>query len=487
MNRQTLLIILCLYFIGFFFRIYQLERTGIYPDEITWMVKGKEAIYALGKGNLSYYQNQAWWNDTEDGYAISWPMVITNGLSHVTLAGTGKYSLHLFSDLYASRLPLILIGPLTAVAIYLFGRKFIRDDLAAFIALLYTLNPLTIALDRWLLNDSYLTLFSFLSITSYLSASSSKKTTILPGIWLSLSFLTKPQGLLPVASWLVVWLLTRSKFNLRLLLANLASFFVLTTLIWPQSWFDPIFAIPTYLFNQFNLANHGDPIPNFYFGATSNPHWSYYLFQIFTRVPEPILILLVLKKPKLNWRYLLPILSYFLINLVFLSIVAVKGGFRYNLPLLPWIYLAAGFSLQLVILKSNLLARLAIFGILAISILVGLTYHPNYYLYYNQFIGGPKVAQKYDLVGLCLGSDEALRYLDREQIEGVVGIIGCQDTGPYNTARTLTKDWSAAEILILESSYAQQYPNRPEVTRLTSRQPIYTVIQAGVVTARVYR
>jgi len=38
--------------------------------------------------------------------------------------GTGKYSLHLLSDIVASRLPVVLLSSLLPVFIYYFGKKF---------------------------------------------------------------------------------------------------------------------------------------------------------------------------------------------------------------------------------------------------------------------------------------------------------------------------------------------------------------------------
>lgn len=482
MKLRLVFFILAIYIVGLIPRLYQLSSTGIYPDEITWMVKGKETIYALGKLNLNYFKT-AWWNDSKDTYAIGWPLVITNGISHVLFAGAGKHSLHFFSDLTASRLPLVFLGPLTAVALFIFARKYINDKIAFVTALLYTLNPITIALDRWLLHDSYLTLFCFMGVITYINAYDKRKLSLLPAAFAILAFLTKPQGVIVLVSWISLLFLNKSRYSLKLFSLNLAGFFVFS-FIWPQTWFDPL-SIPHYLLNQLKLANVGDPIPNYFFGPTSNPHWSYYFFQLATRLPEIILVLFLFSilnlKKKIKSSLILPALTFCLVYLFAISAVSVKGGIRYALPLFPWIYLVAGYSLQRVRNKLILTA------IIATLVIPSLYYHPDYYLYHNLIIGGPSGAQRYDLVGTCIGSKAALEYLDKKQINGLTGIIGCYNTGPYNTGRPLTSNWNAAELLILESHYSQQYPRRPEVLGLQNRQLIHTIIQKGVVTAQIYR
>src|SRR3990170_349304 len=92
-------ILVLIYLIALLPRLWQLGATPVYVDEVTWVVKGKEAIYALAKGNLDYFRNRAWWNDRKDTYAIGWPTVLASGLAHVILAGSGQYSLHWLDDM----------------------------------------------------------------------------------------------------------------------------------------------------------------------------------------------------------------------------------------------------------------------------------------------------------------------------------------------------------------------------------------------------
>ena len=89
-------ILLVIYLVTLFSRFYQLNNSIVYPDEVTWMVKGKETIYALAKLNISYFKT-AWWNDNTETYAIGLPVVVLNGLF---LFGNGLFMLVVPSPWY---------------------------------------------------------------------------------------------------------------------------------------------------------------------------------------------------------------------------------------------------------------------------------------------------------------------------------------------------------------------------------------------------
>ena len=489
---------LILYLFALLPRLYRYTDTLVYPDEVTWMVKGKELIYALFTRNW-YYLSHAWWTNTHDAYAIGLPLIFLNGLFQTIFAGASKYSLHILTDIAASRIPGLLIGPLLLPLIYLFCTRFINRLTGIIAAVAYALSPIAIALDQWIIHDSFLTLFSFLAISSFLNSIKNEKISIIPGFWLSLAFLTKPLGLFPFITWTLIALFNyTNKLHLKLWLINIVSFFVFTSLIWPQSWFTPLTAIPQYLIKQIQLSNTGDPIHNFYLGqATDSPNWTYYLFQIFARTPEMILIFLLLsvalyfrriKSKPLN-IYLLSILAYIVSFLLFISITPLKGGVRYALPVIPWLYIAAAWGIYSFILRLNNLNKIIVLAILAELIMYPLAYKPNYYLYYNNFVGGPQHARKYDLIGLCFGNKKALEYLDKTHIPGTVGIIGCADSGPYHTSRPLTKILDKADLIILETSFIQASTNDHYdlLKFLDNRHPAKDIYENGIKTAIIYR
>jgi len=483
-----------LYLFTAIIRLYQLNLTAVYPDEITWMVKGKEFLYSIAKRNLEYFHG-AWWNSTKDSYAIGIPVIVPSGLMYTSLAGSGKYSLKILPDIIASRLPIVFIGSLTAVLIFLFGLNYFTPAVSLITGLLYAINPITISLDRWILNDSFLTLFSFLSITSFYKSYNKSKSVLLPGVFLGLAFLVKPNGLLPFVAWLIFLLFGKNRrFTFKLIILNVVSFLFIVGALWPQVWISGPFAIIEYLSRQSRLVNSGDPIPNYFFGhATLNPNPMYYFFQLFTRLPEIIVILFIssaifyFKRSRPNkTNILIPsVIIYSGIFLLLVSFSSVKGGVRYVLPLFPWIYLSCGWVINNIDISKYQYKEFVKFVIITLSCLP-LLYFPNYYLYYNSFINGPKTASKFDLFGLCFGSKEALEYLDANHINGLTSVIGCADTAPYHSGRPLTKKLSDASIIIIENSFVQQHPDSSFLKFVNNKKLIQEITQQGVVTARIY-
>lgn len=494
-TKKKIRLSIVLYLFTVVIRLYQLNLTAVYPDEITWMVKGKEFIYALVKGKFNYFKT-AWWNDKKDTYAIGIPVIVPSGISHIALSGTGKYSLKVLPDIIASRLPIIFIGSLTSVLIFLFGLNFLTPTTALITGVLYSINPIAIALDRWVLHDSFLTLFSFLAIISFFRLATDKKLGFSPGVFLALAFLVKPNGLLPFIAWLAYAIAgINRRFSFRLIFLNCLSFIIIVFILWPQMWISGPFAIVEYLSRQARLVNSGDPIPNFFLGhPTNNPHPIYYLFQFATRLPEVILLLTIsstfiflkrIGRQKIN-PIIPAVLSYAAVFLYLVSTSAVKGGIRYVLPLFPWIYLSCGSVIDKI---NNLKHKLASPAILIIIFLASypLSYFPNYYLYYNYLIGGQANAVRYDLFGACFGSKEALEYLDNSGLYGLTGVIGCSDTAPYHSGRPLTKDFAKATYLIVESSFVQQHPDSSLLTPIKHKTLIKQIFQQEVVTAKIYR
>lgn len=496
-SKSQILILLGLFIVALLPRLYGLSKTEVYPDEISWMVFGKELVYALVKGNWSYFSH-AWWNDQTGTYAIGLPLTFLSGIFHIVFAGDGKYSLHFFSDIVASRLPLVIISSLFPALIYSFGHRFLSKPLALAAALAYSLNPVAIAVDRWVINDGYLTLFSFAAISFYLKAYADNKKSFLPGTFAALAFLTKPHGILVFIPWIYLTATAaKNKPRFFLLISNLITFLIVTFLLWPQSWRAPVFSLVEYIFRQTQLSNFG--VMNYYLGrATTDPGWTYYIFQLIFKTPEIVavsffgsLILLVrsIKNKSLgktNFHLVIAVALYFLTFFILVSANKTKTGVRYIAPLLPWIYLAAAWFWGIFSKFFHPTTRRLIFLLSLSLILFPLSYFPNYYSYYNLVIGGAAGAQKYDMVGLCLGDKAALEYLDSNNIAGKVAIVGCPDTGPYNTKRQLASV-PEADLIIVESAYLQQHPESPLLNPTKGKQPLKSVVENGIITARIYQ
>jgi len=468
----------------FIIRLIGIDKLAVYPDEITWMVKGKEALYALKALNLDYFRH-GWWNSQTDTYAIGWPMVILGGLSHIIFAGAGKFSLHLLPDVLSVRLSQILISSFIPSFLFYYASAFIRQEVALFASIALSLSPISLGVDRWFIHDSFLSLFFLLSMGSYLKSYKEKKISIMSGVWLALGALTKPLGVIPLIGWLIL-------FNRKLFIANLTSFAALIQLIWPQSWIEPIVAYPNYLLRQLTLVNTGDPIPNFYFGVFGNsPHWSYYLYEFLIRTPELILTCfllgLVLFFPKLKNRLILSVLIPILVCFYLLSASSVKGGIRYLVFILPFVYLLSAQTVYLFLKKIKTYRPLVYFLLLIHLWFVSYAFYPDYYLYYNALSGGGEKQKKYILVSLCYGNKIALEYLDQNKYQGPAFIFGCQDSGYYHTSRKLTKTFADAKYLIVESSFIQQHPDNQQLLITLNFYKLIDLRQKGIITASIYQ
>jgi hypothetical protein len=473
-------IFLTIYLFTLMFRLFRLPDTAVYPDEITWTVRGKEIVYSLIKGQWSYLDH-AWWNDKKEGQALGFPITVLGGISHVFLAGDGKYSLKLLSDITAARLPAVLLHSLLPPCIFYFLSKLSHPRLGTLVAIAYSINPIAIGLDRWLIHDSSLALFSFLAISQYYLDTLFQKNTIWPGFFLGLAILTKPNGILPLLAWLII---TFSYKNYHALIKNILVSALSIIIIWPGSWKLPGYSLLEYYLRQTKFAQI--PQAHYFMGSPTFvlPIY-YYPFQLLARTPELILVGLILGlvfRPTPHRSFQQAVIVYCLAFLGFIAFSLLKNGYRYLYPILPWIYISSFLGMRK-LLPSKLFRSL-----LFTTLLMTLIYFPNSYsLYYNHFVIGPQTAKKLDLVGLCLGNKAAFTYMSNHHLSGTVAVLGCSDTANYHTKLPLTKDWTTAKYIVLESAHYQLFPNIPSVQSLTTRNLIAVIEEQGVETARVYQ
>lgn len=490
-------LLLLIYLIAVTVRLYDLTNSSIYSDEITWIVRGKELIYALIHRNMGFLVN-GWWTNPGDTEAIGLPLTFLGGLSQLLFSGTGKYSLKIFNDIFASRLPVVLVSSLVPVAIYYFGSGLISRKLSLFSSIIYIFNPISIALDRSVVHDSFLTLFSFVAIISYIYYARKKTVNILPGIFLSLAFLTKPNGILPILGWFAYFILVdRSKYSIKYFLINLLSFILIVTLLWPSSWRMPVIAIFEYLFRQFGLVQNGMSV--FYKGViTYRPGFDYYLFQFLVRMPVvlifgfvvSILIILrsVIRKVNPIKVTFIPIILYIFVFFLLISISSKKMGIRYAEPLLPWfvIFSTWGLIKFVSMIRNTYLKSLTVL-IIAFGALTPLSYSPDYYFYYNSLIGGPKGAQQYDMVGFCSSSRLAAKFLTSQNVTGSVFVSGCPEAVRYYSSIDITYHYLDAEYIILETYMLNQHPEDVAVMYLTDKTPLKDIQFHGATIAKIYK
>ncbi|KKP48325.1 MAG: hypothetical protein UR39_C0001G0120 [Candidatus Woesebacteria bacterium GW2011_GWA1_33_30] len=465
--------ILIIYFITLFVRLWNFPNHPIYSDEITWMTRSKELIYALSKWNTEFLKT-AWWTYQGETPAIGLPLSIVSGISQIVFAGQSKYSLNIFSDIVAARLPIIFLTSLISVFVYKIG-LYLNKKIALLAGFLYALNPVLIGIEKWAINDGLLTLFSITAIYYFIKASLDKKINLIPAIFLSLAFLTKPLGLLVIIPWFFI-----VKPG-KLFFYNLLFFFVMIQVFWPLSWFLPFISIFDYLYRVYFFVQ-GNYLENFYFGVSStNPHWSYYLFQIFARLTEITIIGLLIGLFNLNKKYL-PFLIYTLIYLAVISFSSQKIDIRYALPTIPVLVIISSEGITKLIKKLPNI-KLIIFAL----IIIPLIWLKSTHIYFNNFVGGAKGAQKYVLVGWCTSEREALNYLNSIKAIGSVYIAGCPSVTPYYSPLPLTYDFRKSDYIILETYYLNQHPKSDLLTYLKDKKEIKAIIEKGATISLIFK
>jgi 4-amino-4-deoxy-L-arabinose transferase-like glycosyltransferase len=497
---REIIIIASLFSLTLLPRFYRLSETPLYPDEITWMVRAKETSLALRTLNFNYFSS-AWWNIINDTESIALPLTVSVGFPIIYLGkGQSVLSYNLFQDYIVGRSIVIIISSIFIVLYYLFAQKYFGKKVALLSSLLFTLDPIFTANSKLILNDLYLTLFIFFSISTYLLIKNKKLSVFLSSLGLTASFLTKPHGILLIPVFFLQIFINREnrKQQLGKFIVTFMLFIVFVSLLWPSSWSNPVFAVPEYLLRQITQAGEG--INNYFLGnITENPPFYYYLFQLMTRLPPLIilgflgfLIILIRNKDKSHktYKYSISILAFMFIFITVVSLSPKKLGVRYILPLWPWIYLFAGKTILFITnrIKYPFLKIGFILTILIYFLFIAIYYFPHEYLYYNDFIGGTKNAQKYDLVGLCLGSKAAIDYVGAcyPSIRKVA-VLGCgRTTIPYYYPNPINYDWKNESVLIIENYYLQLEKDKEVVEFYNNNYPTHTINIKGAKLAQIY-
>lgn len=474
-------------------RVYQLGNTPIYPDEITWMVRSKETVFAIKQLNWKYFET-AWWTEKSGTIAIGAPLVFISGI-FLILTGQNQstISLNLFPDFIAARLPLAILNSFFIIVFYFFTKRIASQKVAFFSSILLALDPVHIANSRLSMQDGLLTFFTFTAVSSYALTARLKHWLLLAFFSLIAAFLTKPQGILALNTGVVMMTKNINSFKKQWLILSLSILIFMTA----------IFLFWSYLSTQFTLSQQG--MRNFFMGQISfNPPPYYYLFQITTRLPAiifvglalfPIFAFNIFRKvhyTKFIKNYLpqIAIFSFCFLFLLLFSLSAKKPGARYILPLWPWIYLASGWSLvQTAQFFQKSFFKFLFLTVVVLSSFVSVArYSPDYYLFYNSLIGGPKNAQQYDLVGLCCGAKESAEFINKYYpTTHSVFVIGCSSSIlPYYYSKKIAQDWQSAQIVVVENSFAQLLPNDEKIKHFNQLTPIHQVEAKGAILAKIY-
>lgn len=481
-------------------RLYQLSQTAIYPDEITWMVRAKETALAIKTHNFKYFDT-AWWTNKTDTEAIAIPLTVISGYPLIYLGrDQSVVSRNILQDYIAGRGPVIIFSAIFIVIYYFFVKKYCNKKVAMISSVLLTLDPIFTANSKLVMNDIFITVFTFISVSAYLFIKNRRLSIITSSLALAAAFLTKPGGIVILPVFFLQIFLNHKEWREELskFLWTIVFSFTFISLFWPASWHNLLLAIPEYIFRETTLVGAG--INNYFLGQiTTNPPFYYYLFELLVRTP-PIIILgllffiynCIVRKNINGFRKKWSVFAFLLLFLASISFSAKKLGVRYELPVWPWIYMIASYSIVLIIEKVRIhwLRITIVAGIFAWFAFIFISFFPYHNLYYNFFIGGPKNSRKYDLVGLCEGSKGAVDYALKCFPEiHQIGAIGCgNSTIPYYYPYSFSGNWNDQKLFTVEAYYIQLYLARdPALNEYISKNtPAYTFAPNGVVMSYVY-
>lgn len=367
--------------------------------------------------------------------------------------------------LFLARLPMVGVGILLGVMIYLWAGKLYGRTGGLLSLWLYCLSPNVLAHSGLITPDLCLSAFGLAAVYGFWRQvrSPSLANLLLSGVALGLTLLSKYSGLLwlPILLCLAVWERVRreprSSFGGGFMDAGpLLHFGVVAALSMVIVLAGYLFAISHYL-SGLEAQNRmvGEGLPAFLNGTVSRHGgwWYYYLFAFLVKLPIPTMILLAIGlaaaakaairgSREVLWL-LLPVIGIFA---AFSSLTRVNIGIRYILPAFPFFFILAGrasFLWERGRVAGKLLLLLLMFWLAAE---IGFIY-PHYHSYFNQFVGGPKNGYRF-LVDSNLDWGQDLKtlkqYMDENPVRTIkLSYFGTADPRQYGMDYELLQSFAA--------------------------------------------
>jgi 4-amino-4-deoxy-L-arabinose transferase-like glycosyltransferase len=155
-RRYSIAALLLILLLGFFVRVRGLNQLGFNDDEINKV----EAARSYLRGDFSPNREH--------------PMLMKAAVA-ISLAAADFWNRHtgtalVISEEVSVRLPNVLCGSLTALALFFFAEEFFGTLVGLVTALLWSFSPITLAINRIAKEDTLLVLFAWLGYYLYLRA-----------------------------------------------------------------------------------------------------------------------------------------------------------------------------------------------------------------------------------------------------------------------------------------------------------------------------
>ncbi len=523
------------------------------PDEPLWLMRSANFLEALVQGNFAdTYQKvhpgvTTMWAGAL-GYLLKFPAYVKYGPGQLTKPNhlyqylekvNGPEPLEL---LVAGRVNMV-IGIVLALSLaYLSARKLLGFWPATIGFILIAFDPFSIALSRLLHTDGLMSVLLSLSLLAFFNYLYKGRRTIdllLSAVAAGLAWLTKSPALflIPFFVLLEIWGLARQWRSQRmltgldlwlaarslLLWAGLG--LVVSWLLWPALWVNPIESIRGILTGASEYAAVGHVDPLFYNGQVYPaiiPDWSFYPVNYLWRATPLTLVGLLLSALVLgsgriidleaNQARTIKLLVLFgFLFAVFISFSGKKFD-RYLLPAFMPLDLVAGmgwWAFAGALLKwfgqgsrFHLAGTFAAWALLALVCLVQLAgtiqTYPYYLDYYDPLLGGPSKAGEVMMLGWGEGLDQAAEFLNETGDAKQLKAISWYGDGPFSfffvgttVDRNLPNEVSelpTADFLVLYvNEWQRKLPSREFLDYFARQEPVHVVAINHIEYARIYR
>lgn len=392
-------------------------------------------------------------------------------ISHAFLWEIGNDGLVLMA---VGRFVITMLAMLLGALVYRWSGQLFHSRAAGLLTLLlFTFDPNILAHSALTTTDLgiafFLTLAAYL-VWRYWSGRGGTAVYLLAGVSIGLAFSAKfsatilvpaigiilvYRGLTERASgrqWLRMGLEAAGWLLLALFVLSLCYHFQLDLLMSEYTWQ-----------RQHHLEGH----PSFLLGEISTTGWWYYIPLAFAiKTPVAVLLLLVIAlgllvvRRQFGWQIVWPLL---LAAGVFggVLVLLVNIGFRYILPMLPFLYVVLGQLAVSGYLKRPLL-KTAVAVTVVMAVLASLFAHPYYLAYFNQLAGGSENGWKILADSNVDWGQDIQRlgqYMSEHGIESVnIAAFGQRDLSAYSVTGQDLAQWAAADVAADEFYPAQPAP-----------------------------
>ena len=392
------------------FLLTRLPRLGsdeINPDTANWYFRSGQFVSALKSRQFS-----STFQHYHPGVTLMWIMgTATETLKYISPADTvlnhiNFEDFHFFNKFFMIFIQLALSLLLIYFMYQLFG--FIKSILSVS---LFSIEPFFVGNSRFLHLDVLLTLFIALGLViSFLSLKRFKLSAVfLSGLFLSLAFLTKSigiGGLIFVLFYSATYFLAKKDYLtlIKYILALTASFIIVTFLMFPALWVNPI-QVLTRIFAESERIGVRRGHEQILFGSViNNAGFLFYptvLVLKLTLITILGLVLFVFKRFKKPANFhktkLIELLesplfyfSIFYFGYFFLMSVFSKKIDRYMLVLYPYLSLIA--ILGFFEVKKNWHKLILVVPTVSVTIYSLIILFPYYFTYTNPLFGSPDFA-----------------------------------------------------------------------------------------------